>query len=187
MLAQLATSGAIAGSSKLLATRSAWLALRQFLLQSWLIAPMNWAWYREVEKRLKHLPPTKYAALATLVEMMLFNPLINAWFIIVSARVLPPRSRVPWETWWATTRSYVYFWGPVGVLTYRFVPLHLRIAFSSACNFFWQLHLARSMAAQESPKVPRSLEACKSPSANALSSLSTSGGSASSSNDDKED
>lgn len=123
------------------------VAARQWALQTFAIAPASIKWYEVTDRALERVRNTTVKAiLATLLEMILFNPLINTYYVCVMALAEGgPRavaSALDLAAIRTMCRDYVLFWGPVGLANYRLVPPQLRVAFTSLCGFVWQLRLA---------------------------------------------
>jgi len=104
-------------------------------------------WYEAIGRVLERVrDPNRRALAATLLEMVAFNPLINAYYLLVTALAAGGVRAVPKAldaaVLRAMCRDYVFFWGPVGLLNYRLVPQLLQVAFTSLCGLLWQIRLA---------------------------------------------
>lgn len=157
-IVQAAFSGFMAALSKLVVARGvAWparlrLSCTQGMLQTCAIAPVTIKWYEATDRALAELrPPAMKALIATVCEMVLFNPVMNAYYLLLTAVVArgprAVRDALNWALFRAMCRDYVLFWGPVGLATYRLVAQRFRLPFTSACGLLWQIYLARTAAA----------------------------------------
>eukprot|EP00747_Dinoflagellata_sp_TGD_P209912 gnl/TRDRNA2_/TRDRNA2_83279_c0_seq1.p1 gnl/TRDRNA2_/TRDRNA2_83279_c0~~gnl/TRDRNA2_/TRDRNA2_83279_c0_seq1.p1 ORF type:complete len:194 (+),score=37.45 gnl/TRDRNA2_/TRDRNA2_83279_c0_seq1:83-664(+) len=139
-------------------------ACRQFVLGSCLVAPLATTWHGSVlELAFKGWDATRVPTVLakTTAEQAIFAPIINTAFMVVQGvlegRQLFEIQKDVREKFFSVWRSNIYFWVPVGLVSYRAVPSRWRPLFSNIVSVLWMLLLISktSLAAESTAKAVR--------------------------------
>ncbi|CAJ2658340.1 unnamed protein product [Trifolium pratense] len=147
------TAGVLSGISDIVSQKLTGIQKIQFkrvllkvILGAGYLGPFGHYFHIALEKIFKGKKDSKTVAKKVLIEQLTSSPLNNLIFMIYFGLVIEGQ---PWANVKARVRkgypSVQYaswmFWPVVGVINYKFMPLHFRVVFHSLVAFCWGIFL----------------------------------------------
>jgi hypothetical protein len=139
--------------------------LEQALIGGCYTSPMVHFWYILLEGVMKGWEPS--SALTIFIKLLLdqltFTPVLLFGYLFITSYLKKQKSKDFWEQFQYSKGNFFQIlftnwkvWPIVNIISFRYVPVNLRVLFGNIVGFFWGIYLILQSSKKSAPKIEAS-------------------------------